>query len=100
NFRKLVAFYTEREREDRALRRKMLIASKKRLLAVHENQRDKQLCSYICRIRRYGTFSITAFRIVTATQNVTPQILENTWREIEFRLDGSRATKGSHVQIH
>ncbi|GBL72709.1 hypothetical protein AVEN_127946-1 [Araneus ventricosus] len=48
-------------REDRAPRRKMLIASKKRLLAVHENQLDKQLCSYICRIRRYGTFSITAF---------------------------------------
>ncbi|GBL85010.1 hypothetical protein AVEN_42252-1 [Araneus ventricosus] len=39
-------------------------------------------------------------RIVTAIQNVTPQMLENTWREIEFRLDVLRATKGSHVQIH
>ncbi|GBN99927.1 hypothetical protein AVEN_41972-1 [Araneus ventricosus] len=39
-------------------------------------------------------------RIVTAIQNVTPQMLENTWREIEFRLDVLRATRGSHVQIH
>ncbi|GBM25238.1 hypothetical protein AVEN_153420-1 [Araneus ventricosus] len=39
-------------------------------------------------------------RIVTAIQNVTPQMLENTWREIEFRFDVLRATKGSHVQIH
>ncbi|GBM31561.1 hypothetical protein AVEN_213791-1 [Araneus ventricosus] len=39
-------------------------------------------------------------RIVTAIQNVTPQMLENTWREIEFRLDVLRATKSSHVQIH
>ncbi|GBN39196.1 hypothetical protein AVEN_62234-1 [Araneus ventricosus] len=39
-------------------------------------------------------------RIVTAIQNVTSQMLENTWREIEFRLDVLRATKGSHVQIH
>ncbi|GBN91521.1 hypothetical protein AVEN_239947-1 [Araneus ventricosus] len=38
-------------------------------------------------------------RIVTAIQNVTPQTLENTWREIEFRLDVLRATKGRHVQI-
>ncbi|GBN86725.1 hypothetical protein AVEN_87035-1 [Araneus ventricosus] len=39
-------------------------------------------------------------RNVTAIQNVTPQILENTWREIEFRLDVLRDTKGSHVQIN
>ncbi|GBO29186.1 hypothetical protein AVEN_124673-1 [Araneus ventricosus] len=39
-------------------------------------------------------------RIVTAIENVTSQMLENTWREIEFHLDVLRATKGSHVQIH
>ncbi|GBN47039.1 hypothetical protein AVEN_123266-1 [Araneus ventricosus] len=39
-------------------------------------------------------------RIVTVIQNVTPQMLKNTWREIEFRLDVLRATKGTHVQIH
>ncbi|GBN07786.1 hypothetical protein AVEN_17138-1 [Araneus ventricosus] len=95
NIRKLVAFYTEREREDRALRRKMLIASKKRLLAVHavfvKNIVYKTLVPSLDELKR---------RIVTAIQNVTPQMLENTWREIEFRLDVLRATKGSHVQIH
>ncbi|GBM70919.1 hypothetical protein AVEN_263592-1 [Araneus ventricosus] len=33
-------------------------------------------------------------RIVTAIQNVTPKMLENTWREIGFRLDVLRATIG------
>ncbi|GBO12724.1 hypothetical protein AVEN_265358-1, partial [Araneus ventricosus] len=93
--RKLVAFYTEREREDRALRRKMLIASKKRLLAVRamfvKNIVYKTPVPSLDELKR---------RIVTAIQNVTPQMPENTWREIEFRLDVLRATKGSHVQIH
>ncbi|GBO35552.1 hypothetical protein AVEN_41644-1, partial [Araneus ventricosus] len=92
---KLVAFYTEREREDRALRRKMLIASKKRLLAVHamfvKNIAYKTPVPSLDELKR---------RIVTAIQNATPEMLENTWREIEFRLDVLRATKGSHVQIH
>ncbi|GBM81108.1 hypothetical protein AVEN_71979-1 [Araneus ventricosus] len=99
----MVAFYTEREREDRALRRKMLIASKKRLLAVHamfvKNIVYKTPVPSLDELKR---------RIFTAIQNVTPQMLENTtpqmlentWREIEFRLDVLRATKGSHVQIH
>ncbi|GBN87164.1 hypothetical protein AVEN_141640-1 [Araneus ventricosus] len=95
NLRELVAFFTEREREDRALRRKMLIASKKRLLAVHamfvKNIVYKTPVPSLDELKR---------RIVTAIQNVTPQMLENTWREIEFRLEVLRATKGSHVQIH
>ncbi|GBM57783.1 hypothetical protein AVEN_90952-1 [Araneus ventricosus] len=97
--RKLVAFYTEREREDRALRRKMLIASKKRLLAVHENQRDEIVKNIVYKTP-VSSLDELKRRIVTAIQNVTPQMLENTWREIEFRLDVLRATKGSHVQIH
>ncbi|GBN89626.1 hypothetical protein AVEN_237945-1 [Araneus ventricosus] len=96
--RKLVAFYTEREREDRALRRKMLIASKKRLLAVHENQRDEIVKNIVCKTPVPSPDELKR-RIVTAIQNVTPQMLENTWREIEFRLDVLQATKGSHVQI-
>ncbi|GBM52692.1 hypothetical protein AVEN_49856-1 [Araneus ventricosus] len=94
-FQETLAFYTEREREDRALRRKMLIASKKRLLVVHamfvKNIVYKTPVPSLDELKR---------RIVTAIQNVTPQMLENTWREIEFRLDVLRATKGSHVQIH
>jgi hypothetical protein len=38
-------------------------------------------------------------RIVAAIETVTPQTLENTWREIEYRLDILRATKGAHVEV-
>jgi hypothetical protein len=38
-------------------------------------------------------------RIVAAIGTVTPQILENTWREIEYRLDISRATLGAGVEV-
>jgi hypothetical protein len=31
-------------------------------------------------------------RIVAMIETVTPQMLENTWREIEYRLDILRAT--------
>ncbi|GBN20813.1 hypothetical protein AVEN_168688-1 [Araneus ventricosus] len=94
-FQETVAFYPEREREDRALRRKMLIASKKRLLAV-----PAMFVKNIVYKTPVPSFDELKRRIVTAIQNVTPQMLENTWREIEFRLDVLRATKGSHVQIH
>ncbi|GBN95396.1 hypothetical protein AVEN_69886-1 [Araneus ventricosus] len=97
--KKLVAFYTEREREDRALRRKMLIASKKRLLAVHENQRDEIVKNIVYKTPVPSLDELKP-RIVTAIQNVIPQMLENTWREIEFRLYVLLATKGSHVQVH
>jgi hypothetical protein len=30
----------------------------------------------------------------------SPQMLENTWREIEYRLDDLRATNGAQVDIH
>jgi hypothetical protein len=38
-------------------------------------------------------------RIVAVIKTVTPQMLENTWREIEYRLDILRATKGAHVEV-
>jgi hypothetical protein len=38
-------------------------------------------------------------RIVVAIETVTPQMLENTWREIEYRLDILRVTKGMHVEV-
>jgi hypothetical protein len=34
-------------------------------------------------------------RIVT----VTSQMRENTWREIEYRLDILRASQGAHVEV-
>jgi transposase-like protein len=35
----------------------------------------------------------------TAIETVTPQILENTLREIEYRLNILRAMKGAHVEV-
>ncbi|KAJ4451541.1 hypothetical protein ANN_03006 [Periplaneta americana] len=37
-------------------------------------------------------------RIYAAVNNVTPQMLHNTWVEVEYRLDISRVTNGSHVE--
>jgi hypothetical protein len=34
-------------------------------------------------------------RIVSVIETVTPQMLENTWREIEYSLDTLRAKKGA-----
>ena len=39
-------------------------------------------------------------RITAALATVTTEMLENTWREIEFRLDVLRATRGAHVEIY
>jgi hypothetical protein len=38
-------------------------------------------------------------RFVAAIERVTQQMLENTWREIEYGLDILRATKGAHVEV-
>jgi hypothetical protein len=38
-------------------------------------------------------------RFVAVIETVTPQMLENTWREIEYRLNILRATKGAHVDV-
>jgi hypothetical protein len=38
-------------------------------------------------------------KIVAAIGTVTLQMLENTWREIEYRLDILRAMKGEHIEV-
>jgi hypothetical protein len=38
-------------------------------------------------------------RIVAEIETVTPQMLENTWRETECRLDILRDMKGAHVEV-
>jgi hypothetical protein len=38
-------------------------------------------------------------KIVAAIETVTPQMLENTWKEIEYRLGILRAKKGTHVEV-
>ena len=39
-------------------------------------------------------------RITDAFATVTEEMLENTWREIDYRLDVLRATKGAHVEVY
>jgi len=39
-------------------------------------------------------------RITDAFAAITEDILENTWREIDYRLDVLRATKGAHVEVY
>ena len=33
-------------------------------------------------------------------KNVTPQMLHNTWVEVEYRLNISRDTNGNHVDVY
>jgi len=39
-------------------------------------------------------------RITDAFATVTEDMLENTWREIDYRLDVLRAAKGAHVEVY
>ncbi|GBL90621.1 hypothetical protein AVEN_219296-1 [Araneus ventricosus] len=39
-------------------------------------------------------------RIQAAVCTVTEDMLKNTWRELENRLEILRATKGAHVEIY
>jgi hypothetical protein len=39
-------------------------------------------------------------RITDAFATINEDMLENTWREIDYRLDVLRATKGAHVEVY
>jgi len=39
-------------------------------------------------------------RIREAFATITEDMLENTWRETDYRLDVLRATKGAHVEVY
>ena len=39
-------------------------------------------------------------RITDAFATITEDMLGNTWRETEYRLDVLRATKGAHVEVY
>jgi hypothetical protein len=45
------------------------------------------------------SFDEQKLRIFAAIERVTPQMLEDIWRETEYRLDILRATKGTHVVV-
>jgi len=39
-------------------------------------------------------------RITDAFATITEDMLENTWREIDYRLDVLRVTKGAQVELY
>ena len=39
-------------------------------------------------------------RIVAACAAVTPEMLRNTWRELEYHQDICRATRGAHIEVY
>jgi len=39
-------------------------------------------------------------KITDAFATITEDMLGNTWREIDYRLDVLRATKGAHVEVY
>ena len=39
-------------------------------------------------------------RITETFATITEDMLENTWRETDYRLDGLRATKGAYVEVN
>ena len=39
-------------------------------------------------------------RIYADINNVTPQMLHNTWVEVEYQLYISHVTNGSHVEVY
>ena len=38
--------------------------------------------------------------IAAACGIVTPEMLQNTWRELVYPLDVFRATRGAHIEIY
>jgi hypothetical protein len=63
---------------------------------------DFFLCGYVKDIVYKASVTFLdelKLRIVAAIEIVTPQMLENTWREIDYLLDILRATKGAHVEV-
>jgi len=39
-------------------------------------------------------------RVTDGIATITEDMLENTWRETDYRLDVLRATKGAHVEVY
>ena len=39
-------------------------------------------------------------RIQAAVGAVTEDMFQNTWREVKYRLDIHRATKGTHYEVY
>jgi len=76
-------------------------------IARHPGHHDRPLDFFLWRSVKDKVFStpvpdITNLkaRITDAFAAITEDMLENTWREIDYRLDVLRATKGAHVEVY
>jgi hypothetical protein len=49
---------------------------------------------------KFGSVVELRARINNAVASVTPQMLENTWRAIQYRLDILRATNDAHIEVY
>ena len=64
---------------------------------------DFILCGYVKdKVFSTPVSDITDFkaRITDAFATITEDMLENTWRETDYRLDVLRATKAAHVEVY
>jgi len=39
-------------------------------------------------------------RIIEPVELITPLMLVNTWKKLEYRLDICRATTGAHIEVY
>ena len=53
-----------------------------------------------CFRHQFQILQIWKARITDAFATVTEDMLENTWRETDYRLDVLRATKWAHVEVY
>jgi hypothetical protein len=49
---------------------------------------------------KVGSVVLLCARINNAVAFVTPQMLENTWHEIDYHLDSLRVTVGAHIEAY
>jgi hypothetical protein len=61
---------------------------------------DFFLCGYVKDIvYKTPVISLDEIKLTIVTAIETPQMLENTRREMQYRLDILRAKKGAHVEV-
>ena len=53
-----------------------------------------------CFRHQFQILQIWNARITDALATITVDMLENTWRGIDYRLDVLRATKGTHIEVY
>jgi len=78
-----------------------------RNLGHHDHQTSPPLTSFLWGYVKDKVFLTPALnitnlkkRITDAFATITEDVLENTWREIDYRLDVLRATKGTRVEVY